>query len=117
MDKNADPAELRKFAALAQGWWDPKGSSRPLHELNPLRLQYVERIASDGGRIRHVLEHLHARDDIEGPWLLTGQVLDGNIPVAHRNAGFEGVQGSHLQHRRGKIDAEDLGARARKCLG
>jgi 2-polyprenyl-6-hydroxyphenyl methylase / 3-demethylubiquinone-9 3-methyltransferase len=50
MDANADPAELAKFAALAQGWWDPKGSSRPLHELNPLRLQYVERIASAGGR-------------------------------------------------------------------
>jgi 2-polyprenyl-6-hydroxyphenyl methylase/3-demethylubiquinone-9 3-methyltransferase len=45
MDANADPKELEKFAALAQGWWDPKGSSRPLHELNPLRLQYVERIA------------------------------------------------------------------------
>jgi 2-polyprenyl-6-hydroxyphenyl methylase/3-demethylubiquinone-9 3-methyltransferase len=50
MDANADPAELEKFAAQAQSWWDPKGSSRPLHELNPLRLQYVERIASAGGR-------------------------------------------------------------------
>jgi 2-polyprenyl-6-hydroxyphenyl methylase / 3-demethylubiquinone-9 3-methyltransferase len=50
MDANADPAELEKFAALAQGWWDPKGSSRPLHELNPLRLQYVQRIADAGGR-------------------------------------------------------------------
>jgi 2-polyprenyl-6-hydroxyphenyl methylase / 3-demethylubiquinone-9 3-methyltransferase len=48
MDANADPKELEKFAALAQGWWDPKGSSRPLHELNPLRLQYVERIAGAG---------------------------------------------------------------------
>ncbi|MFI4889580.1 MAG: bifunctional 2-polyprenyl-6-hydroxyphenol methylase/3-demethylubiquinol 3-O-methyltransferase UbiG [Steroidobacterales bacterium] len=46
---NADPAELEKFSALAQGWWDPKGSARPLHELNPLRLQYVERIAMAGG--------------------------------------------------------------------
>lgn len=42
---NADPAELAKFAALAQSWWDPKGPSKPLHELNPLRLQYVQRIA------------------------------------------------------------------------
>lgn len=46
---NADPAELEKFGALAQGWWDPRGSARPLHELNPLRLQYVERIAAAGG--------------------------------------------------------------------
>ena len=44
--RNADPAELAKFAALAQSWWDPKGPSRPLHELKPLRLQYIERAAA-----------------------------------------------------------------------
>jgi 2-polyprenyl-6-hydroxyphenyl methylase/3-demethylubiquinone-9 3-methyltransferase len=42
---NADPAELAKFEALAQSWWDPKGPSKPLHDLNPLRLQYVQRLA------------------------------------------------------------------------
>jgi 2-polyprenyl-6-hydroxyphenyl methylase/3-demethylubiquinone-9 3-methyltransferase len=42
---NADPAELAKFATLAQSWWDPHGPSKPLHDLNPLRLQYVERVA------------------------------------------------------------------------
>jgi 2-polyprenyl-6-hydroxyphenyl methylase / 3-demethylubiquinone-9 3-methyltransferase len=46
--RNADPAELAKFAALAQSWWDPHGPSKPLHDLNPLRLQYVERIVSLG---------------------------------------------------------------------
>jgi len=40
--RNADPAELAKFASLAQSWWDPAGPSKPLHELNPLRLRYVE---------------------------------------------------------------------------
>jgi len=40
--QNADPAELAKFSALAQSWWDPAGPSRPLHELNPLRLRYIE---------------------------------------------------------------------------
>jgi 2-polyprenyl-6-hydroxyphenyl methylase/3-demethylubiquinone-9 3-methyltransferase len=44
--RNADPAELAKFTALAQSWWDPKGPSRPLHDLNPLRLRYVERAAA-----------------------------------------------------------------------
>ena len=43
--RNVDPAELAKFAALAQSWWDPKGPSKPLHDLNPLRLRYVERAA------------------------------------------------------------------------
>jgi 2-polyprenyl-6-hydroxyphenyl methylase/3-demethylubiquinone-9 3-methyltransferase len=41
--RNVDPAEIAKFSALAQNWWDPNGPSKPLHDLNPLRLQYVER--------------------------------------------------------------------------
>jgi 2-polyprenyl-6-hydroxyphenyl methylase/3-demethylubiquinone-9 3-methyltransferase len=47
---NADPAELAKFDSLATSWWDPQGSSKPLHDLNPLRLQYVLRIAAAAGR-------------------------------------------------------------------
>ncbi|HVC02986.1 MAG TPA: bifunctional 2-polyprenyl-6-hydroxyphenol methylase/3-demethylubiquinol 3-O-methyltransferase UbiG [Steroidobacteraceae bacterium] len=47
---NADPAELRKFAALASDWWDPDGSSKPLHQLNPLRLGYLQRLAGLSGR-------------------------------------------------------------------
>jgi 2-polyprenyl-6-hydroxyphenyl methylase/3-demethylubiquinone-9 3-methyltransferase len=47
---NADPAELAKFTALAQSWWDPKGPSKPLHDLNPLRLQYVRRAVNLPGR-------------------------------------------------------------------
>jgi 2-polyprenyl-6-hydroxyphenyl methylase/3-demethylubiquinone-9 3-methyltransferase len=46
MNDNADPAELAKFGALAQSWWDPRGPSRPLQELNPLRLRYIERIVA-----------------------------------------------------------------------
>ncbi|HMI76344.1 MAG TPA: bifunctional 2-polyprenyl-6-hydroxyphenol methylase/3-demethylubiquinol 3-O-methyltransferase UbiG [Steroidobacteraceae bacterium] len=44
--RNVDPNELAKFASLAQSWWDPAGPSKPLHELNPLRLRYVDRAAS-----------------------------------------------------------------------
>jgi 2-polyprenyl-6-hydroxyphenyl methylase/3-demethylubiquinone-9 3-methyltransferase len=47
---NADPAELSKFAALAQSWWDPSGPSRPLHELNPVRLAYIERASGLAGK-------------------------------------------------------------------
>jgi 2-polyprenyl-6-hydroxyphenyl methylase/3-demethylubiquinone-9 3-methyltransferase len=43
--RNVDEAELAKFSALAQSWWDPAGPSKPLHELNPLRLRYVQRAA------------------------------------------------------------------------
>jgi 2-polyprenyl-6-hydroxyphenyl methylase/3-demethylubiquinone-9 3-methyltransferase len=40
---NVDPAELAKFSALAHRWWDPESEFRPLHEINPLRLDWIER--------------------------------------------------------------------------
>ncbi|MEO8419013.1 MAG: bifunctional 2-polyprenyl-6-hydroxyphenol methylase/3-demethylubiquinol 3-O-methyltransferase UbiG [Methylophilaceae bacterium] len=39
---NADPAELQKFAALAHRWWDPNSEFKPLHEINPLRLDFID---------------------------------------------------------------------------
>jgi 2-polyprenyl-6-hydroxyphenyl methylase/3-demethylubiquinone-9 3-methyltransferase len=42
---NADPAELAKFSALAHRWWDPLSEFKPLHDINPLRLEWVERLA------------------------------------------------------------------------
>ena len=42
---NADPAELAKFSALAHRWWDPESDFKPLHDINPLRLSWIERIA------------------------------------------------------------------------
>jgi len=42
---NVDPAELAKFSALAHRWWDPHSEFRPLHEINPLRLAHIERLA------------------------------------------------------------------------
>jgi 2-polyprenyl-6-hydroxyphenyl methylase / 3-demethylubiquinone-9 3-methyltransferase len=38
---NVDQAELEKFSALAHRWWDPHGEFRPLHEINPLRLEWI----------------------------------------------------------------------------
>jgi len=44
---NVDQAELAKFSALAHRWWDPHSEFRPLHDINPLRLDYIERLAGD----------------------------------------------------------------------
>ena len=52
---NADPAELAKFGALAHRWWDPTSDFKPLHDINPLRLDYIAR--RGGG-----LEGKHALD-------------------------------------------------------
>ncbi len=38
---NADPHELKKFSALAHRWWDPNSEFKPLHDINPLRLDYI----------------------------------------------------------------------------
>jgi len=42
---NADPNELEKFSQLAHRWWDKTSEFRPLHEINPLRIEWIERIA------------------------------------------------------------------------
>lgn len=47
---NADPAELAKFGALAHRWWDPQGEFRPLHQLNPLRLAWIDGLAPLAGK-------------------------------------------------------------------
>ena len=39
---NADPAELAKFSDLAHRWWDPESEFRPLHQINPLRLAWID---------------------------------------------------------------------------
>lgn len=48
-----DPAEIAKFEAMAEEWWDPEGKFKPLHMLNPCRLGYsVDQIAAQHGRDR-----------------------------------------------------------------
>lgn len=46
---NVDHAEIGKFEALAARWWDPGGEFKPLHEINPLRLGYIEQAVSLAG--------------------------------------------------------------------
>lgn len=47
---NADPVEIEKFSQLAHKWWDPQSEFKPLHEINPLRLNYIDRHASLAGK-------------------------------------------------------------------
>ena len=50
MSVNADPVELEKFSRLAARWWDPEGEFRPLHDINPLRLEWIEGHAGLAGK-------------------------------------------------------------------
>jgi 2-polyprenyl-6-hydroxyphenyl methylase/3-demethylubiquinone-9 3-methyltransferase len=47
---NADPKELSKFGDLAHRWWDAEGEFRPLHQINPLRLEWINAIAPLKGK-------------------------------------------------------------------
>jgi 2-polyprenyl-6-hydroxyphenyl methylase / 3-demethylubiquinone-9 3-methyltransferase len=49
---NVDQQETDKFSALAHQWWDPTGNFRPLHDINPLRLDWIEDILGGAGSIK-----------------------------------------------------------------
>lgn len=44
--QNFDPKELEKFEKMAASWWDPEGDFKPIHQLNPLRLDYIQQQAN-----------------------------------------------------------------------
>lgn len=52
---NADPVELDKFSQLAHRWWDPNSEFKPLHDINPLRLEWIDQLAG-GIQGRRVLD-------------------------------------------------------------
>jgi 2-polyprenyl-6-hydroxyphenyl methylase / 3-demethylubiquinone-9 3-methyltransferase len=47
---NADPRELAKFSELAHRWWDTESDFRPLHQINPLRLDWIDSLAALSGK-------------------------------------------------------------------
>jgi len=48
---NVDPQELEKFSDLAHRWWDPGAEFKPLHDINPLRLEYIEELSGLNGKV------------------------------------------------------------------
>lgn len=116
-----DPAELAKFEAMAAEWWDPHGKFRPLHQMNPVRLEYVAaQIAAQFGRDRAAslpFEGLRLLDIGCGGGLLAepmarlGAAVTGadaaerNIAVARTHADATGLE---IDYR--VTTAEDLAA-------
>ena len=52
---NVDPQEIDKFNELASRWWDPNGEFKPLHRMNPLRIDYIDR------RVKRARESIRIR--------------------------------------------------------
>lgn len=113
---NHDPAEIARFDATAQRWWDPHGESRPLHVLNPVRLDYIDgRAGLRGKRVLDVgcggglLSEAMAKKgaDVTGIDLapLTIEVarlhaLESNLPVRYLRESAE----THATHSAGCYD-------------
>ena len=105
--ETVDAAEVAKFEAMAAEWWDPNGKFKPLHEMNPCRLDYITgQIAAEFGRDRAApapLKGLRLLDIGCGGGLLSepmarlgAEVLGadaaaGNIPVARLHAEQSGL--------------------------
>ena len=50
-EANVDPAEIAKFEALASRWWDRNSEFKPLHDINPLRANYIDRLSPVAGKL------------------------------------------------------------------
>lgn len=108
---NADPLELKKFSDLAHRWWDTGAEFRPLHEINPLRLEWINaRAPLAGKRVLDVgcgggiLAESMARKDAD----VTGiDLSEKALKVADLHSLESGIR-VHYE----KIAVEDLAARA-----
>ena len=111
---NADPAELAKFSELAHRWWDPDSEFRPLHQINPLRLDWINQLSPlEGRKVLDVgcgggiLSDSMARKGAE----VTGIDLASNALRVARLHALE-AETPHVQYR--EISVEEL---ANECPG
>ena len=97
--QNVDPLEVQKFDELASRWWDPEGEFKPLHKINPVRIDYVEQRAElPGTRVLDVgcgggllSEGLAARGaDVTGIDMATGALAVARMHL--KKSGLESVR-------------------------
>ena len=92
---NVDAAEVAKFEALASRWWDPQGEFKPLHDINPLRLDFIDARAGLAGILSESMAHRGATE--------TGIDL-GEAPLA--------VARLHAEERGVKVDYQHISVEA-----
>jgi len=102
-----DPAEIAKFESMAAEWWDPRGKFRPLHLMNPVRLDYIAtQIAGEFGRDRRDLRPFGGLRVLDigcggglvaepmarlGANVVGADAAEGNIAVARLHARQQGL--------------------------
>lgn len=107
---NLDPEEIERFERLAERWWDPAGEFRPLHDINPVRLEFIDgraglrgRTVLDVGCGGGLLAEAMARRGARVTGIDAGQTA---LEVARRHARASGAAVTYE-----RITAEDLAAR------
>jgi len=107
---NADQAEIDKFSALASRWWDPESEFKPLHAINPLRLEWIQECAGslagrkvlDVGCGGGILSEAMARSGAD----VTGiDLADKSLKIARLHGLESGVK---VEYR--KVPVEELAA-------
>jgi 2-polyprenyl-6-hydroxyphenyl methylase / 3-demethylubiquinone-9 3-methyltransferase len=112
--ENVDRDEIEKFDALAHRWWDPNGDFKPLHDINPKRVQYISErsdlksgpvvdIGCGGGILTESLANLGADVtgvDMAGKALSVARLhaLESGVDVTYLESTAEALAQSHAQH-------------------
>lgn len=101
---NADPAELAKFSDLAHRWWDPTSEFKPLHDINPLRLDWIDRVCPLAGK--HVVDVGCGGGILSESMAARGAVVTG-IDLSEKALG---VARLHLLESGNKVDYRHIAA-------
>lgn len=108
---NVDPAELDKFSQLAHRWWDPTSEFRPLHDINPLRVAWIDQhaqlagkkvldVGCGGGLLTEAMARIGAQVtgiDLADKALKVAQLhlLESKLPVTYTSASAEQYAAEH----------------------
>ena len=127
-----DPAEVEKFSRMAADWWDPEGSAKPLHLLNPCRLDYIrEQLVAEYGRDFKSLRPLEGLEILDigcggglvsEPLCRMGAKVTGidaageSIPIAAQHAMEQGLEITYRQAAAEDLVTEGLTFDAVVCL-
>lgn len=106
MTSSVDPADVARFAAVAEQWWDPHGKFAPLHRLNPARLSFVRDVCLD-----HFAADRRARAPFAGRRLLDVGCGGGLVAEPMTRLGFSvtGIDAAGESLAVARAHAEDLG--------
>ena len=109
-ENTVDPAEIARFSALADAWWDPEGDFRPLHRFNPARLGYIhDRICEHFARDKRSLKPLEGLTVLDvgcGGGLVTEPIARMGATASAIDASERNIGVASLHAKQGGLDID-----------